>query len=287
MPLFDYSFNSTEVKSNRTDYIFSSDNRYYVSLGIHTTEYYEHSDWYSNSINFTSPNLPKTDLSPNGSIPWKPVEWFDKVFRFEPCVFNSSKNLYNSTYNVNMTLVQEVEDFPGKMQVRGMATIVLEDTLIPQGINGTFRTSIMRTFFYEEYLYRTIKIDGYNEYYETKDLVIHLSVPYIGYPESLSFYIPELIFASGDQCIWTYNISSEDRFVRQVPQDIGSWNITVPARDIWYIAFRSTLSKMDILDVYLVDRPEKPKCPPSSSYIPCLDFNLIVVFILSVLIFQK
>jgi len=111
--------------------------------------------------------------------------------------------------------------------------------------------------------------------------VIQLSVPEIVDPE-ISFYITELIFASGDQCIWTYNIYSEDRFVRQIPQGIhGRCNVTVPARDIWYIAFRMTLSPLDIqVDLFLVDRP-------SSAYIPCLDFNLIVVLILSVLSFQK
>jgi len=135
---------------------------------------------------------------------------------------------------------------------------------------------------YVDYRYRTVIM---KDLPEEKDLVIKLSLP--DPKQSISVRIKEVIFASGDQCIWTYNISSEERFVRQVPAgSLSTCNITVPVKNLYHIAF-ATLYKGDtvIVDYELVDRPIP--APPSSSYIPCLDFNLIVVFILSVLIFQK
>jgi hypothetical protein len=208
------------------------------------------------------------------------------------------------------------------MQVNMTANIVLEDTLVVQDpITGTFpRTIWPSDYYYGEYRYRTIKMSGSSEIYETKDLVIQFSVDLGSF---VTGYIDEVIFATGGQCIWNYDLLTEDRFVRQVSRNYEypsppSLNFTIPARDLWYIAFKPSHPVNIYMDVILVDRPQpvpkpvpkpdptttpapKPKEPTtdpnpipnpkpdlySSSYIPCLDYNLIVVFILSLLIFHK
>jgi len=260
----------------------------YVSLGFEIREIYENyqtSDGYHSWINMMWPVLQTMNLSSSG-----PQDFYTVIGRFEPC-----RNLY---YYYDFSLVREIQHFPSNLTVKVKIEAIIEGTLIPY---LPFTENILdndevpfTTEYYGDQRYRTIKINPGD--YENKDLVIKLSVPVYN-DRNISSLIKELIFASGDQCIWTYNISSEDRFVREVPEDSGrSWNVTVPAKDIWYIAFVTKFNRDDFqVDYLLVDRFEKPEptslpsspYPPSSSYIPCLDFNLIVVLILSVLIFQK
>jgi hypothetical protein len=247
---------------------------------------YQTEDGYRSYITLKSPavqekiNLPSFTYNPSFG-----PQFFYTAFRFEPCGLSSY---------YDFSVIQEIERFPNNLIVKGSIDVITEESLIPM---LPYREHFNRFYqfnndFYGNYRYRTVKITGYPWSYENKDLVIQLSAPGAS-NRKLSDFITEVIFASGDQCIWTYNISSEDRFVRQVPQDLengSSWNVTVPAKALWYIAFVTKFNSDELVaDYLLVDRPGEPwiDISASSSYIPCLDFNLIVVLILSIFIFQK
>jgi len=203
--------------------------------------------------------------------------------RFEPCA---------KSFVFNFSIVQEIEHFPSNLTVNREIDLIWESTVIPIfPFRDYFEPNALYQFKtdpHDDYRYRTVIINDWIVELK-KDLVIKLSLP--DPLKSISDRIKEVIFASGDQCIWTYNISSEDRFVvkREVPNggslvSASTWNITVPAKTLYHIAF-AMLYNGDtvIVDYELVDRPVSP----SSAFIPCLDFNLFAVFILSFLIFQK
>jgi len=265
-------------------------------------ENFEHNDGYTNSITGTSPDLPKTSLVHFISS-WDPT-MAKTSFPFEPCVFKSDSNdLFNSTYNINIMLEQGVTFFPSNMQVNMTATIVFEDTLIPYDlITGKFPTSTWGNY-YGEYRYKTIKLS--ESEIASKNLVIQFSTNTI-YP--VTMFLKEVFFATGGQCIWDKDglfTENQNRFVRSVffnTENPMSWKVTIPARDLWYIAFKPLWPEMKgnlAMDVFLEDSVNLPAGPDqieptpetfyssSSSYIQCLDFNLMVVFILSLLIFQK
>jgi hypothetical protein len=248
---------------------------------------YQREDGYRSYINLKSPEVRQEISLP--SISCNPIfgqQFFYTAFRFEPCGLSS---------NYDFSLIQEIERFPNNLMVKGSIDVITEESLIPTLPYKEYFNSFYQFNngdFYGNYRYRTVKMTEYSGYYKNKDLMIKLSAP-TAENSKISEFITEVIFASGDQCIWTYNISSEDRFVKQVPQDleIGSnWNVTVPARDIWYIAF-VTKFKSDKLraEYLLVDRQNdwESWVDISSAGIPCLDFYLMFVLILSVLIFQK
>jgi len=278
---FSYSFNATEHNTT-TKYGNGNGGSEYVAFGYEYKEDYlpENPDGYRSWINWVSPIPQITNLSSSGNSIY-PVYHRQ---RFEPC------EKWSSVFN--FSIVQEIEHFPSNLTVNGNLDLIWENTVLP-GLpyRDYFEADALYQFTTgvneEDYRYRTVIISENFETIEKKDLLIKLSLP--DPLKSISVRIKEVIFASGDQCIWTYNISSEDRFVKKVPQagTTSTWNITVPAKNLYHIAF-VTLFKGDtvIVDYELVDRPE-PISPPSPAYIPCLDFNLIVVLILSVLIFQK
>jgi hypothetical protein len=276
-----YVFNATERNTSTVSFLGGEyGGCRYGSVGFEIWETYQNynqSDGYRSSINMTWPALQNiTALSSSGQR-----DFYTAIARFEPCGMLD--------YGL-FSIVMEVEHFPSDLIVKGKLVCLTEETLIPY---LPFKEKILdndliqyTTYYYgEDHRYRTIDFQ-YPEEYENKDLVIQLSV-LADDARSISSLVKEVIFASGDQCIWTYNISSEDRFVKQIPQDenVRSWNITVPAKSLWYIDIVTVSNRNDFqVDYLLVDHHISP---PSSSYIPCLDFNLIVVFILSVLIFQK
>jgi len=274
---FSYSFNASELNTTTINGSGRSDIQY-VSRGFEIWETYQNYnkyDGYHSWINFRSPVLQPMNLSSSGEM-----SFYTVIGRYEPC--GRMLDYYN------FSLVQEIQHFPSDLTVKGTLWAISEDTLIPylpftENILDSTLTQFT-TDYYGDQRYRTVKI--MESFQENKDLVIQLSAPVRG-SRNISSLVKEVIFASGDQCIWTYNISSEDRFVRQVPQDIGhSWNITVPAKDIWYIDIVTVSNRNDFqVDYLLVDRTEKIPAPPSSSYIPCLDFNLIGILILFVLFF--
>jgi len=55
---------------------------------------------------------------------------------------------------------------------------------------------------------------------------------------NLNEVIPEIIVATGSQCIYKFEVDSKDRVVYTVP-DGTIFTITVPASDIWFIAFKN------------------------------------------------
>jgi len=268
---------------------------------------------------FISPKLPKTYLSSPRSFPsWYSgpenmgfSSHFETTLRFEPCGFNSALSLREGLryLDLNVTLVQEVENFPSNMLVNGEITIEIEETLIPHipylqdklWTDGTYhyRTARLNGDYYSSpNTVTTVPSLSRAFFYENKDFVIQILGPK---GKELSDYIKEVIFATGNQCIWTYNLSSQDRFVKKIPQNIGnSWNITIPANiQDWYMACGTAGENEEIqINYLLVDRPPIEKAPEiqpddhdnnSSSSLKCMDFSLIVVLILSIiiLIFHK
>jgi hypothetical protein len=284
-----YSFNASELQT--TKLLGTGSIPDYFSLLFEIRELYNQDyqteDGFRSYIILKSPAvLQKINLPSFTCNPVFGPQFFYTAFRFEPCGLSS---------NYDFSVIQEIERFPNNLMVKGSIDVITEESLIP-GLPYKEQFNSFYQFnngdFYGNYRYRTVKMTGYSQYYQNKDLMIKLSVP--GVPEkSISEFITEVIFASGDQCIWTYDISSEDRFVKQVPQDLeigSSWNVTVPARDIWYIAFVTKFNSDQLrVEYLLVDRQNEwePWVDISSAGIPSLDFNLIVVFFLSVLIFQK
>jgi len=280
---FPYSFNATEHNTTTkigTGYNGAED---YVAFGYEFKIFYvdEYPDGYRSWMDWVSPIHRTMNLSSHTFF--GPVVNHD---RFEPCA---------KSFVFNFSIVQEIEHFPSNLTVNREIDLIWESTVIPRfPFRDYFEPNALYQFKmgpYGDYRYRTVIINDW--IVELKDLVIKLSLP--DPLKSISDRIKEVIFASGDQCIWTYNISSEDRFVvkREIPDggslvSASTWNITVPAKTLYHIAF-ATLYNGDtvIVDYELVDRPEPVSPPPSSAFIPCLDFNLFVVFILSFLIFQK
>jgi len=280
--LFLYSFNATE-QNTTTKYGSGNGGTEYVAFGYEYKNYYlsENPAGYRSWIDWVSPIKQITNISSS-------EDDFHPAYhrqRFEPC------EKWSSAFN--FSIVQEIEHFPSNLTVNGNLDLIWENTVIPRlpyrdyfEPDALYQFTTGATRAYEDYRYRTVIISGNME---KKDLLVKLSL--LNPLKSISAQIKEVIFASGDECIWTYNISSEDRFVKKVPTagslSSSTWNITVPAKNLYHIAF-VTLFNGDtvIVDYELVDRPE-PISPPSSAYIPCLDFNLIVVLFLSVLIFQK
>jgi len=281
---FLYSFNASELNTSKFEGSGSSSAQY-LSIGFEIWETYQNynnnSDGYHSWINLRSPVLETRNLSSSSN---EPLGFYTIIGRYEPCIL---VNYYN------FSIVQEIQNLPSNLTVKGKLDAIAEDTLItllPYTENILDSHLVQFTTVQNgDQRFRTIKI----AHYENKDLVIQLSATEHDHTHTISSRIKEVIFATGDQCIWTYNNSSEDRFVRVVPEDSGrSWNVTVPAKDIWFIDFVTISNRNNFqVDYLLVDRPEPvPTSPPSSTssaYIPCLDFNLIVVLILSVLIFQK
>jgi hypothetical protein len=272
---FPYSFNASEHNTT-TKEGSGSGGAEYVAFGYEYKELYlpENPSGYRSWINWVSPIIQTMNISSGNFSPAV------HHGRFEPC--EKSPSVFN------FSIVQEIEHFPSNLTVNGNIELIWENTLIP-GLpyRDYFESGALYQFkenSYGDYRYRTVRMA---ERPEKKDLVIRLSLP--DPKQSISLLIKEVIFASGDQCIWTYNISSEERFVRQVPAgSLSSWNITVPAKNLYHIAFAMLYNGHTVIvDYELVDRPEPIPAPPSSSYIPCLDFNLIFIFILYVLNFQK
>jgi len=290
---FQYSFNASEQTT--TKLIGTGSIPEYFSLLFEIRELYNQDyqteDGYRSYIILKSPAVnQQINLPSFTSNPVFIEQFFYTAFRFEPCGLSSA--------NYDFSVIQEIERFPNNLMVKGSIDVITEESLISslpykEQFNSFYQFN--NGDFYGNYRYRTVKMTGYSGYYKNKDLMIKLSVPTLENAK-LSEFITEIIFASGDQCIWTYNISSEDRFVRSVPQDLEigrSWNVTVPARDIWYIAFVTKFNSVDKLraDYLLVDRKEENQWEPwmdvSAGSIICLDFNLIVVFILSVFVLLR
>lgn len=265
-----------------------------VSLNIHISQDFQNPDRSNRWLDFISPQLPRLIISDSTSVNGVSSH-LESHFQLEPCGLDRYFSLYNdgrAYFEFNVTFYQEVINFPNLMM--GNATILVDfdeitvdsfpyhyDHFLADGFYRYRAISLKGPYTYNDPIYPS-DIKHTSPDYENKDFVVQISTP----DAPLSDYITEVIFATGDQCIWDYDISCEDRFVKQIPQNVGnSWNITVgPARiSDWYIAF-GTINKNKEVNVnyILVDRPDRPVS--SSSYIHYVDFNLIIVFILSILL---
>jgi hypothetical protein len=192
--------------------------------------------------------------------------------RLEPC---GNPNFLSIPLIFNLTSTTQSED---TLEGRGHLKIIVEESLV-----------VWNRLPYLEYLtadgmtiYRTVEMDltkYYDEYVVPTNLLIRIST----FTEPVSSVIPTVIFATGDQCIETYsNSNTEDRIVKTVPENVKSFEITLPAKNIWYVGLRS-LSKP-----YEVKVEYEPLYLYSASFIPSLDLQLMILsFLLSFIVYHQ
>jgi len=234
-----YSFNASEHKIQQTNLIASMNTASYISLYIKISEIYQNpqSAKYSCWITSSTPSLINNRIGSIGTLT------LESALRMGPC---GIPILISPPHDINILLVQEVEIIPNEMNlllVDSRAIIELEETLI---------SDLPASSYFESdglYRYRTVKMDPP---YENKVLVITLSTPN---DWKVSDYINEVILETEDYCNSTYHDYSLDRIDERIPHNSGSsYNFTVPAKDIWYITFVTTLSIAEIkIDFKVVD----------------------------------
>jgi hypothetical protein len=118
--------------------------------------------------------------------------------------------------------------------------------------------------------------------YENKDLLMTLSTT--NHYRGVSEYMEKVRFLTEDQCNLTY----QEPIVKEIPLGSGgSYNVTVPAKDIWYIAFLTTKSIARInVDFKVVDRPVNVS-DSSPAFIPSLNLSVIVLLLLSLFVYRQ
>jgi hypothetical protein len=224
-------------------------------LGYHAQLYYK------NFLNVTT-LLGSTDLYESFSS-WR------SVGRIEPCGnSNSESNWMKATFNRTASTDSENITTDIILEVAAERTEVPDISYKPfvEYIRGDGLT-----------IYRTVKM--YEIYYDDdKNLMIKLST----LSSLLSSVITEVILATGDQCVETFNASSEDHIIKTVPDDVYSFSVTVPAKDIWFIGLRTTGRMNDVKVEYM-----SLGFPKSSSFIPRFDLLLMVVLLLSIFIYRQ
>jgi len=68
------------------------------------------------------------------------------------------------------------------------------------------------------------------------------------------------------------------------PNSGSSYNVTVPAEEIWHIGFITTNSIAEInVDFKVVDRPDDS----SPAFIPSLNLSVIVLLLLSLIVYRQ
>jgi hypothetical protein len=272
-----YSFNASEHTTQQTNFIASMNTSSYLSLGIFIYETYKNSsylDGYKTWLTFTSPEIPDYPIAMGDSI-------IPNGYRFGPCGF---PNLISPPHEVNISLVQEVLNNSSQLLVDGIFTIELEETLISQ-FPALYQP--VNVFFpyvpvsFGVWQFRTVEMDPP---YENKDLEIELST---ATRTNVSDLIEKVIFWTEDKCNWTHFEGYGGGIHMSIPLNNGSSHIvTVPAKDIWYIAFYS-FRKLEIINIYfnVVDRPDND--PPSPAFIPSLNLSVIVLLILSLFVYSQ
>jgi len=264
-----YDFNVTENTTKQTNFLYDDDLPN-ISLYISISEEYHNStyqDEYRSWLTFTSPNIPDFPVSSSSSA----VSSLSHAFRIGPCGFPT---LISSSHLVNISHIQEVQNYTSKLRVLLKTTIEYESTQLDLPHSSEFVCDGLMQ-------YRTIKILPWDIYQENKDFVITLSTPL---RTDVSDYISRVFFMSEDQCNSTDNFPdySEARFNISIPLNYGSsHNITVPAKEIWYISF-VTLKNLETINVdfKMVDRP-------SPAFIPSLNLSVIVLLILSLFVYRQ
>jgi len=289
-----YTFDATKGPNFTTseisgDYRRGGHTKEYLAYKFSISETYQnesdYNDGYYRFIKWTTPEL-------NDSRIYNWLNHDPYTFRWEPCGMSPL---------FNFSIYSEINNASSQLKVNGLAEVILEDTLVQSFPKRDF-------FWSNDPIYRTVKMTDQIVWYYNhslsqqtdvnpffkmhKNLVIQLSV---ANNWGLWYFVSEVIFATGDQCIWEYDPLSKDRFSVEVPKNASNqWNVTVPGKDIWYVGFKKSnvnppreLEEIQ-LDFIVVD-PEQPidTLPPSSAFMARLDFNLLVVLILSFFIFQK
>jgi len=247
--------------------------------------------YFTLTFSQTFKNLSGYDDGYNSIIKWITPELPDDTYSFSTVgasFFRRSYVLYWEPCKLiseyDFTLTQEVKNSSSQLIVEGDVIVTAENTLID---SFPFTNFLTRRRGEREYL--TVKMDkqrfwtssntvmtisGDTPFYENKNLVIQMSVDSNHY---LSSYLTEVIFATGDQCIWGYNPESKDRFVMNVPNGISKWNVTLPGREIWFLAFSGPMMSDVQVDYLVVD--DRQSDIPNSSFILYVDFKLMAVLI--------
>jgi len=219
----------------------------YTSLLVYISEHRAPStyDRYTVSLSVVSPKVMK-------GIAWSGSQssFWEASMRIEPC---GNPVLIDSHHEINVSLDQGTQS--NVVNIERFVSLVLEETLIPELPYSTYIVGdgLKR--------YRTVKMTQPEGY-----LMISLtSTNQIIY---VSDVITEVILATGNQCIENYDPTSEYRITKIVPERVVSYTITLPATDIWYIAFVTIEQPWEItLDFMAVDTlpnntlPDTPDTP--------------------------
>jgi hypothetical protein len=211
-------------------------------------------------------NLVSPKSRPIGdSITWSGSEssFWETSKRIEPC---GAPALISPHHKINVSLDQGTRS--NQVHIRRFFSLVLEDTLIPE---LPYSTNIVGDGLK---LYRTVKMTQPKGY-----LVISLTSTYLTI--NVSSAISEVILATGNQCIELYNPKSEYRIAKIVPIGVHSYNITVPAQEIWYIGFVTTGQPWEIkVDFMVVDNLPNNILPdiilPNFPDIPLFDIPITI-----------
>jgi hypothetical protein len=265
---WDYSFSvSTTPYPHDLSYNFDTDTIQfpqekspYTSLLVYISESRDPStyDRYKVSLSVISPKITKL-------IAWSGSQssFWEASMRIEPC---GNPVLINSHHEITVSLDQGIQS--NQVYVRRFVSLVLEETLIPELPYSTYIVGdgLKR--------YRTVQM--------TQPGYLMISFTSNNEAIDVSNVITQVILATGNQCIENYDPNSEYRIAKMVPERVINYTITVPATDIWYIAFVTTgqpgeitveFMAVDILpnntlpDIILPDTPDTP-FPPGPNFIP-------------------
>jgi hypothetical protein len=266
-----YEFNATEHRTKQTNIFFEAlSDLPYVSLYISISEEYHNSsyqDGYRSWFTFTSPKY--DDIS----IPYtSEILGSGYASRIGPCGF---PNLISPPHVVDISHFQEIQNYTSQLQVLVNTTIELEYTQITSlPASSEFVCDGLQRF-------RTVTILPWDTYYyENKDFVLTLSTPLL--TGDVSDYVSQVILWDEDKCNYW-----KPPFDISIPLNNGSSHtVTVPAKEIWYITFR-TLRKLETinLDFMVVDRPGY--YPPSPAFIPSLNLSVIGLLILTLFVYRQ
>jgi hypothetical protein len=195
-------------------------------------------------------------------------------YRFEPC---GTPDLLDMDHQIVGTLSQRTEGGSENITGSGTVTLKLEETLVQLPYEGRIGEGN------ELDEYKTVMM---NEM--TGRMLISLSSES---SRDLNEVIPEVLLATGSQCIYIFESDSADRIVYTVPGGTKNYTIEVPARDVWFIAFKN--NRMDEVEKYMVSlkieylesielQPEIEQDEGSSGSMNGIYLNLIVGLILMI-----
>jgi len=188
-------------------------------------------------------------------------------YRFEPC---GTHDLVDMDHQIAVTIAQR-SDGSYNMTGVGSLTLDLQETFVGE---LPYEGRVGEGKGLDEF--KTVMMES-----ETGSLEITLSSESYDVNE----VIPEIIVATGSQCIYTFDDGeTEERKVYAVP-DGKRFSMTVPVRDIWYIAFKNNrIDELEDAPVRLrIEYMEsEEQLETSSSFKNGIYLNLIVGLILMI-----